>query len=96
MTERWWAKRFLFLAAAAFAAFTLAWVVVAFVNNGDAFPQGLAVPMLPLLGLSPVAVAWSLRRNDSKLGRVLVAAATLLAVAFWLLVPNGWWAVGPP
>ena len=96
MTEQSRGNRVLFLAAAAFAAFTGAWAVVGLANSGDAFPQGLAVPMLPLLALSPVVVAWRLRRTDSKLGRLLVVAITLLAIAFWLLVPNGWWAVAPP
>ena len=89
------AARLLFLAASGFAAFTAAWIVVGVANNGDAFPQGLAVPLLPLLALGPAFTVRQLRRNDSKRRRIFGLIAASAAVAFWVLVPNGWWAIGP-
>jgi cytochrome bd-type quinol oxidase subunit 2 len=89
-------ERVLFLTAAVFAAFTGCWIVVGVANNGDAFPQGMAVPMLPFVVVGPALVGWRLRRSDPKRYRGLVIVTTLLAVAFWLLVPSGgWWARGP-
>ena len=85
----------LFLGAAIFAAFTGAWFVVGLANSGDAFPQGLALPMLPLLALSPAVTAWRLRKTDSTRAKIVAAATASLALLFWILVPDGWWAVGP-
>jgi hypothetical protein len=81
--------------AASFVAFTLAWIIVCLFNNGDAFPQGAAVWLLPLPMLTPI-LAW--RAVVHRSSRVLWFTIGLLAVAcgsFWVFAPNGWWATPP-
>jgi hypothetical protein len=86
----------LFLAAGAFSAFTFSWIVTCIFNNGDAFPQGAAIPLLPSLLLVPLGTTWFMRRRGATRNRTVVVILTLAALTFWLLVPTGWWAVGPP
>ncbi|MFZ5896115.1 MAG: hypothetical protein ACOY0T_33975 [Myxococcota bacterium] len=83
-------------AAAAFAAFTGVWLLLGLANNGDAFPQGLAVPLLPLLLIAPALAGYFAWRRETRGLRVALSLLSLLAAVFWLLVPDGWWAVGPP
>ncbi|WAS91399.1 hypothetical protein [Nannocystis punicea] len=89
--------RRLFLASAgAFAGFTFAWILVGLFNRGDAFPQGPAVTMLPLLLVGPVLGVLAGRRASSQLAVVTILAFSVLAAVFWARAPAGWWASGPP
>jgi hypothetical protein len=79
-------------AAAAFAAFTFAWIVVGIANTGDAFPQGPARILLPLPFAAPLVAAYLGWRGRSRRARILVGILALLSLAFWTLVRDGWWA----
>lgn len=89
-------RRLLLASAGAFAGFTLAWIVICLGNSGDAFPQGPARVMLPLLLVGPSLGALAGSRASSRLAVVTLLALAVLAASFWALVPNGWWAVGAP
>ena len=82
---------------AAFAAFTAAWIVVGLSNHGDAFPQGPAVWLQPLALIAPAGAGWVVwKRGPSRGLWIGLGLAALMALAFWVLVRDGWWAVGPP
>ena len=89
-------RRSLLASAGAFAGFTLAWISVCLGNTGDAFPQGPARMMLPLLLVGPGLGALAGSRANSRLAVVTVLALTAVSLSFWALVPDGWWAVGAP
>ncbi|MDC0721798.1 hypothetical protein [Nannocystis bainbridge] len=89
-------RRSLLAAAGTFAGFTLAWIAVGLGNSGDAFPQGAARQLLPLLLVGPGLGAFAGLRASSRLAVITLLALTLLSASFWLLVPDGWWAVGAP
>jgi hypothetical protein len=82
-------------AAGVGAGFTLAWVVLGLTNSGDAFPQGLAKRLLPIVVIVPGVVGWTVHRTQSKPLRAVIIAAAVLSLAFWVFVRDGWWAVGP-
>ena len=83
------------LVSAGFGAFTASWVAVGFANTGDAFPQGLAIPLLPLLAIAPPVAVWAAHKFDSAPVRILAWTLALAGLAFWVAVPDGWWAFGP-
>jgi peptidoglycan/LPS O-acetylase OafA/YrhL len=84
-------------ALAAFVAFTAAWIAVGLANHGDAFPQGPAVYLQPLALIAPATAGWlAWRRRPSRGLWTGLAIGAALALSFWLLVRDGWWAVGPP
>ncbi len=89
-------RRLLIASAGAFAGFTLAWIVVCLGNSGDAFPQGPARVMLPLLLVGPSLGALAGSRARSRLAVGTLLALTVLSASFWALAFDGWWAVGPP
>jgi hypothetical protein len=89
-------RRPLLASAGAFAGFTFMWIAVCLGNTGDAFPQGPARVMLPLLLVTPVLGAIAGRRANSRLAIAVILTLTVLAASFWLFAPSGWWAVAPP
>jgi hypothetical protein len=79
-------------AAAAFAALTLAWIVVGIANTGDAFPQGPAKILLPLpFAAAPLGAYLGWRRR-SRWALVVIGFLAVLSLAFWMFVRDGWWA----
>jgi hypothetical protein len=80
----------------AFAGFTFAWIAVCLGNRGDAFPQGPAQVMLPLLLVGPLLGGLAGKRASSRLAVIVLLALSVLAASFWALAPSGWWAVGAP
>lgn len=89
-------RRSLLASAGAFAGFTIAWIAVCLGNTGDAFPQGPAQGMLPLLLVGPGLGALAGSRASSRLAVATLLALMALSLSFWALVPDGWWAVGAP
>lgn len=83
-------------AGAGFVAFTAVWIGLGILNTGDAFPQGPARVWMPMIVVGPLAAAWMGWRRAGRRFGVAVAVLAVLAVAWWVLVPDGWWAVGPP
>ncbi len=81
---------------AAYVGFTASWITLCLLNTGDAFPQGPARVLLPILGVVPILSAWIAIRLAGRTTRTVLIAAALLAAAFWGFVPDGWWAVEPP
>ena len=79
-------------AAAAFAALTLAWIVVGIANTGDAFPQGPAKILLPLPFAAPLLGAYFGWRRRSRWSLIAIGILAVLSLAFWTLVRDGWWA----
>lgn len=76
--------------------FTFTWIFIGLNNSGDAFPQGNARLLLPLIAVLPPIGAWLGYRRASR--RWITAGLVLAApaLAFWLLASPSWWAVGPP
>lgn len=88
-----WAATFA-IAAALFAG-TAVWGCWALFTPGDYFANGstMVLPSLLLSVLAGAIVGW---RTRSKKVRALLAAACVLAVAYIILLPDGWWAHPPP
>jgi hypothetical protein len=75
---------------------TVTWIAIGLSNTGDAFPQGRAAAMMPLLLVLPPLAAWAGWKQASMRLVAVLAILSVLAAAFWIAVPNGWWASGPP
>jgi len=90
------APRRWFAALGAFSAFTLCWVVIGLVGGGDFFAQGRAAIALLLLGLSIVGGVVLGARAIKRGARVAIIVLACGCLAFWFLVPDGWWALPPP
>jgi hypothetical protein len=86
--------RWLTAATLAFDLTTLTWVVIGVLTPGDSFYLGpidlVALVALPALGL------WRGYRASGRPARWAIFVAAVPAVAFWLLVPDAWWANAPP
>jgi len=86
--------RLLGSALAAFCLLTFTWVVWGFLTPGDFFANGskLVPPTLGIAATVGVIVGFRL----SGRARIVLLVAALLSLCFWIFIPDGWWAHGPP
>jgi hypothetical protein len=78
-----------------FVAFTLCWALWGYFTPGDYFANGSKWLNSSLLGAAVIGGAL----GGLSRGRFVLSAWALLFVAslaFWFLVPDGWWAHGAP
>jgi hypothetical protein len=82
-------------ALGSFALATLTWIAWGMFTPGDFFGNGSPLVNVTLLaaGVGGALLGWRAVGRWSR-GALLMLAA--LCVAFWTLVPNGWWARRPP
>src|SRR5262245_10464436 len=86
--------RLLGASAGMLAAPTLCYIGFGLSVQGDAFGPGLGFwPALVGAAALGALLGWKAR---GPVARLLLIAAMFAAAAFWLLVPDGWWALGPP
>ena len=79
----------------AFALGTLCWVLWGLITPGDYFANGS--PMFPFSFVISVMIGLTLGYSvRSRAFRYFFVGLAVLALAFWLFVPEGWWAKGPP
>lgn len=83
-----------FALIAAFSAFTVVWVVWAFLTPGDYFANGSSL-LLPSLGIGSLVGAVTGWRTRSKKLRVAIVSLGLLAIGYFTLARDGWWATPP-
>lgn len=91
-----WIRRLVLVGVGVFVGFTFAWIAVGLANTGDAFPQGPARTMMPLLLVGPVLGGLGGARVRSRPAVVVLSVFAALAMTFWMLAPANWWASGPP
>lgn len=73
---------------------SLGWFLLLFTTTGDYLVMS---PLSALVTLSLMVGLGVFGYRVSTLGaRVGLAVGALLAIAFWISVPFGWWAHGPP
>ena len=77
-----------------FSGVTLVWVCWAAATPGDFFGNGSRL-LLPSLAAAAVTGGALGRTLASRFPRLLLLAA-LVSVAYWAIVPDGWWAKPPP
>lgn len=86
------------VAAAALAGFfvgTACWIGLALSSAGDFFATGHPLPLLVIVvGATGGAIGGY--RTRSRSVRRLVAVAAVACGVFWVVAPNGWWALPPP
>lgn len=89
------ALRALSACAAAFAFVTAAWAIWGYFTPGDYFANGSSFvwPSLLCAFLAGLAFGWHLAAAPA--ARVILVFGVVASLAFWLLVPNGWWAHWP-
>lgn len=80
--------------AGLFVGFSIAWISWAVTSTGDWFAQGnrFAIPSLLIASLLGAHVGWRVR---SKPLLVVLWIAAALCLAYWVFVPDGWWALPP-
>jgi hypothetical protein len=78
----------------AFCFFTITWIVWGLLTPGDYFANGnsFAFPSLGVAAL--VGLIFGFRATVRL--RLLIFAASIAGLGFWILVPEGWWAKAPP
>ena len=76
------------------AVVTVAYIGFALNEYGDLFDPGFW--FLPGLFGAAALGAIAGWRVQSRLGRMIIVAVGIEAAMFWIFVPNGWWASGPP
>ncbi len=83
------------MAASALTACTALWIVWGLATPGDYFANGnpLVIVSVALAGAAGLALGY---RRRSPRYRGIVLGLAVFALLFWLSVPNGWWAHGPP
>ena len=68
----------------------------AYVTPGDYFANGSAFVWPSLLGLLAIGLLFGWFLCASPVMRAILAIGVAVSLAFWLFVPNGWWAKSPP
>ena len=74
---------------------TLCWVIWGVITPGDSFANGSKFFWPSILVVAGVSLILSFMFT-SKGVRVFISLAVIASLCFWLFVPNGWWASGPP
>ncbi|MBK9516174.1 MAG: hypothetical protein IPO09_02250 [Anaeromyxobacter sp.] len=94
MANRFIQNRAVGLLLGMFSGVTLAWVSWAAATPGDFFGNGSRL-LLPSLAAAAIIGGALGRTLAPRLPRVLVLAA-MVSIAYWAIVPDGWWAKPPP
>ena len=79
----------------AFVGATMGWIAVGLFTSGDYIGNGaiLAIPAVVAMGGGGAGLS---AKISSRWFRLALLVGVVVCLAFWLAVPNGWWAVAPP
>ena len=83
------------MAASALTACTGVWILWGLSTRGDYFASGNPFVLVSMVLAGAAGLVLGYRRRSPRY-RGIVLAVGLFAALFWLAVPEGWWAHGPP
>jgi len=78
----------------AFLLYTSAHVICGLLTPGDYFANGSVLAEVSLMLAVPVGLIAGFRA--SRPWRIVIFAGSIAGLCFWIFVPDGWWAHGPP
>jgi hypothetical protein len=78
-----------------FTGATLGWIVWGIMTPGDAFANGSSFVEATVLALGALG-GYAAFKARSRWARISTALVSVLCAAFWVAVPDGWWAKPPP
>jgi hypothetical protein len=88
--------KILFSLASSFVLATIIWILWGLITPGDYFGNGsvLIIVSLILSLIFGFVLGYSLYSN--KILFIFVILFAIACIIFWIFVPSGWWASGPP
>jgi hypothetical protein len=79
-----------------FVLVSFIWVIWGFLNPGDYFGNNGYLLLLELILAIPIGGIFGYFISPNKTVRYVLIFLTIIAIAFWIFVPDGWWAHEPP
>ncbi len=83
------------MAASALTACTGVWILWGLATRGDYFASGNPLVLVSLVVAGILGLVAGYRRRSPRY-RGIVLGIAVFALLFWVVVPAGWWAHGPP
>lgn len=83
------------MAASALTACTGVWILWGLFTPGDYFANGNPLMLVSVVLAGVLGLLAGYRRRSPRY-RGIVLGLAVFALLFWLAVPDGWWAHGPP
>jgi hypothetical protein len=80
----------------AFSGMTICWIIWGLVTIGDFFAGGSSLALLFTVASATGTGGYIGFKAKSNISRIVLGTVTLFCILFWMVIPDGWWALPPP